>query len=599
MDTSSILPRYLITTSDEQSWKFDRPVIFMGEWCRLHSRSHIWKAINGIVAEPYGVTPEEKYRNHLYARNIENQLLDELVIVLNRHHGIKWSKRSWQILLGMWLRQYVNMLFNRFNTLEKIFHNYSISGMARHEKEAYTLATKDTENATLAYSDSEWNLALTSRLLDLKGLDDFMFDYIQPNRHMFFVDDSCDSRISIKEIVKRVVYAASKFGHFFVKESDAFICNTYLSKIREAYLQLMLGQFPQIWKSNALIKEDIPKSDLRRKLTNELITSPSYCFEDIVRVLAFELIPVVYLEGFMAMQEFVNRKPWPKNPKFIFTSYSVVTDEPFKMYTAQKVQFGSKYIVGQHGGGYWAHWELHSNIDELTCDKFLTWGWRGNLFQHVSAFMPKKKMHPLDKNGGLLLVNNSLFPRLSTWDVTHEHALYFEGQQAFVTALSNKIQKKLVIRLHRDYKITGWDDAVRWSELDKNLNVDLGETSFGQLISTSRLIVFSYDSTGILQALANNIPMIAFFPDGLNHLHDNAKDAYGLLIDAGIVYLTADSAAKKINQIWNNIESWWGSNHIQEARIKFSREFANTSNNEMRDILTILQSGMHYQINPS
>lgn len=587
-----MLPRYLITTSDEKSWKFDRPVIFMGEWCRLHSRSHAWKVLNGIVAKPYGVTPEEKYRNHLYARNIENQLLDELVIVLNRHHGIEWRKRSWQILLGMWLRQYVNMLFNRFNTLENIIHNYSISGMARYEKDAYTLATKDTENATLAYNDSEWNLALISRMLDLKGLDDFMFDYIQPNHHMFFVDDSYDSRISIKEIVKKVVYGASTIVHFFKKESDAFIYNTYLSKIRETYLQLMLGQFPQIWKFDRPVKTHVSKIDLRKKLTNELIASPVYSFEDIVRALAFELIPIVYLEGFMDMQDFVNAEPWPKNPKFIFTSYSVVTDEPFKMYTAKKVQFGSKYIVGQHGNGYKTHWELDSNIDEVTCDQFLTWGWRGNFPQHVRAFMPKKKMQPMNKNGGLLLVNNSLFPRFSIWDVLHEQSVYFKGQQDFVAALDQYIKNDLVIRLHRDYVVTGWDDRARWSEFDENLKVNLGETSFSHLAAASRLIVFSYDSTGILQSLANNIPIIAFFPDGLNHIHEDVKKDYKLLIDAGILHLTAISAAKKINQIWADIEGWWRSDYTQIARIKFCKEYANTSDHEIRDLTCLLETSM-------
>ena len=105
MDLYEMTSRFLISTSDEKSWKFDRPVIFMGEWCRLYSRGHIWKCMDAIVAEPYGVAQEEKYRNHLYARKFEDQLLDELVFVLNKHHGIQWSKRSWQILLGMWLRQ--------------------------------------------------------------------------------------------------------------------------------------------------------------------------------------------------------------------------------------------------------------------------------------------------------------------------------------------------------------------------------------------------------------------------------------------------------------------------------------------------------------
>ena len=175
MDLDSLIPRYLITSSDQSSWKYDQPVIFMGEWCRLHNNGHVWKSLDGIVAEPYGVSHGEKYHNYLYARKLEEELLEEIVIILNRHHNIQWSKRTWRILLGMWLRQYVNMLFNRFHTLENVIKKYNISGVTRFERGAYILATKDTENAALAYSDNDWNLALTSRMLDLKGIDDIKF----------------------------------------------------------------------------------------------------------------------------------------------------------------------------------------------------------------------------------------------------------------------------------------------------------------------------------------------------------------------------------------------------------------------------------------
>ena len=47
--------RFLITTSDERTWKFDRPVIFLGEWCRLHNRRHLWESMDAIVAAPYGL----------------------------------------------------------------------------------------------------------------------------------------------------------------------------------------------------------------------------------------------------------------------------------------------------------------------------------------------------------------------------------------------------------------------------------------------------------------------------------------------------------------------------------------------------------------
>ena len=47
--------RYLITTADESTWKFDRPVIFLGEWCRIYDRRHIWEDMDAIVSAHQGI----------------------------------------------------------------------------------------------------------------------------------------------------------------------------------------------------------------------------------------------------------------------------------------------------------------------------------------------------------------------------------------------------------------------------------------------------------------------------------------------------------------------------------------------------------------
>jgi hypothetical protein len=63
--------RYLITTADERTWKFDRPVIFLGEWCRIYDRKHIWQGMDAIVAAPYGLTQSKKdadYASHTGSR---------------------------------------------------------------------------------------------------------------------------------------------------------------------------------------------------------------------------------------------------------------------------------------------------------------------------------------------------------------------------------------------------------------------------------------------------------------------------------------------------------------------------------------------------
>ena len=58
--------RYLITTEDEVTWKFDQPVIFLGEWCRPYNRKHLWQNMDAIVAKPYGLGEDQKDTDYVH-----------------------------------------------------------------------------------------------------------------------------------------------------------------------------------------------------------------------------------------------------------------------------------------------------------------------------------------------------------------------------------------------------------------------------------------------------------------------------------------------------------------------------------------------------
>ena len=84
--------KYLITTADETTWIFDQPVIFLGEWCRLYNRKHIWEAMDAVVAKPYGLGSLKKDTDYLIAKNLEKNFSPNYVyylIIIIRHNTVK------------------------------------------------------------------------------------------------------------------------------------------------------------------------------------------------------------------------------------------------------------------------------------------------------------------------------------------------------------------------------------------------------------------------------------------------------------------------------------------------------------------------------
>ena len=169
---------YLITSSDEQLWKFDRPVVFLGEWCRLKLRKHIWQSMEAIVADPYGIGLIEKNSNNSKVKKIQQKLFNNFYEILNKHHKTNYGKRFWQIIVGHWFDLYVHLIFKKVNTLKHCINSYDISGTTCYVTDNYNLATKDYGDSISALDDLRWNNFLNTRILDLLGKVNFPIDLL-------------------------------------------------------------------------------------------------------------------------------------------------------------------------------------------------------------------------------------------------------------------------------------------------------------------------------------------------------------------------------------------------------------------------------------
>ena len=226
--------RYLITSADERTWKFDRPVIFLGEWCRLHERKHVWQGMDAIVAEPYGLEKIEKDNDYSQARRLEEKLLSELCRVLNEHHATEHDERFWRILLGYWLRVYVNGMLNRVKTLEKCLQGYELSGTTVYANEYYSLASLGSHSSIWAFSDSRWNIELNRRVLMLLGVTTLPTEFIQNFKSERFDFKILEKAPNLKaKIINGAQQKIAKLATYFERDTDAFIINSYLPKISQ------------------------------------------------------------------------------------------------------------------------------------------------------------------------------------------------------------------------------------------------------------------------------------------------------------------------------------------------------------------------------
>ncbi len=584
---------HLVTTADERTWKFDRPMLFLGEWCLNYDRRHVWNGLDAVIAKPYGLGKKNKDNALKATREFEDKLLPLVAKELNKLHGVEHSLRYWNIVLGHWLRRYIDVIYNRYHTIQQCLECYNIASISLYGTTDESSSHFSASNS-LAFiwktNDDVWNNLLTRKLLKYLPSNSLSINEIRGDT--LKEEGNKNNRKLYKKKIQIMLFSIiSKMVVFFVKDDDAFIINTYLSKKNELQLQLSLGQFPMLWRS-PIVSDHSIDSNMRQGLLEKYTNQSEKGLNSCLLSLLFELMPSCYLEGYSDYCSTVNNLPWPKAPRFIFTSNNFDTNEVFKFWVAQKVGGGSTYIVGQHGNNYGTYRYMDPSIEEITSDKFLTWGWVDGLISHMPAFILKsvgKDRIEFNNREKLLLIESDRGHRLTTWDNVAEFSKSFESQKLFVNKLDESPRSKLIIRLHHSYREFKWHDDLRWNNFDSKINIEKGEAPIEVLIEKSRLVIHGYDSTGMLETLAQNIPTMAFWENGLDHLRESAKSYYQLLIDAGIIHLSSESIALKINKIWDDVESWWLDPNVQGAREKFCLRYALVTQDQVTSLTNILE----------
>jgi putative transferase (TIGR04331 family) len=447
---------------------------------------------------------------------------------------------------------------------------HEISGTTILDFPAFSFITANTEEFIWATSKDEWNHALYSRILSLYS--NIKTERV-PASPIIHLQPLKNQRASFSSILKnRVRESLAAILKPMTKPTDAFIVNTYLPISRELLLHLSLKQVPQLY-SRQSIGGHSSKAD-----RNHLIKrGEGIDFESFARSILPDMIPACFVENYDSLIKETKEVSWPEKPKFVFTSNCFDTDEVFKAWVGNKVEKGFLYFAGQHGNNFGTTFYHSEEPEFATSDVYLTWGWKDDKYSMQPAFVFKTagvKQGQWNPQGKLLLIED-LAPHLfGPFDVYHAFGLYQEDQFRFVSKLPNRIKDQLIVRLHQASTMFKWSDRQRWQDFDPSIKVESGRTKIRKLTAKSRLVVHSYDSTGILETLALNIPTVCFWRGGFNHLLEEAKPSYQLLKDAGIFFDRADQAAEHISKHWDSIDAWWNAAHVQRAREQFCNRYA-------------------------
>jgi len=578
-----MVKKHLVTTALEETWpKKESKIIFLGEWCKLYSKKKSWKNLSYEVLDYHWDNREKFEKDYYYLTDFYEKTLEKLSIRMNSIHNVNHSLKYWRILLGPWLSLFIQSVFDRWEMIRlAVNSNDNLKSNIINDSEL-KWTTYDHHNFKKLVMESDgWNNFIYSKIIELQH------DQIAINT---LSESSRNNNITIKKknfkILLLNLYQC--IANFINSNKSSLILSSYLSKIGELILSLKLFQLP-LFINLHNIKNFAPDIN-QRKWKIDMDTSSD--FEKFILRIIPNQLPSVYMEGYKNLNKKVKKLNWPKSPRSIFTSNSMYEDEVFKHYAGKNEK--STLIIGQHGGSYGISKLNFSEYHELSiADRYISWGWTNK--------SSKKKIYPLGQLNSKslskskpsktkLLIVTATLPRysyiLQSMTISSQWLSYFNNQTDFIKNLDKSVTKETTVRLYRhDYK---WDQIGRWKEVFPNLNYDKGVSNIEKLYHETKIYVATYNATTFLETFRLNIPTVIFWDPNYWENRDSVKMLFSELKRVKVFHDTPESAAKHINEIWNNVEGWWGSSEVKEVINKFNNSVNKQNKNLISDLKKIL-----------
>jgi putative transferase (TIGR04331 family) len=220
-------------------------------------------------------------------------------------------------------------------------------------------------------------------------------------------------------------------------------------------------------------------------------------------------------------------------------------------------------------------------------EHFFSWGWQKHDPFQVRAFaLPSPMLSKLRKTrrlsrktDKLVFAGTLLSPFELRFDILpsgKQLLLYRREKIEFLQRLSSSIYSKTLYRtMPVNYPIY-LEEKEYLLRFFPTLVFLEGMTVPHPEMMKCRLLVLDNPQTALHISLASNIPTVCYWNKNNRMIADSARPYFDALEQAGVIQRDGETAARKVNEIWDHVEDWWNSRDIQAARAAWCQEFART-----------------------
>lgn len=568
----------LVMTSDERFWTED-PLVFMDRGCLRYSQKERLQNRNYTIHESRWANFGEFDKSNEYLINLQDRIRDSLGSDLNRINSVNYDCKSWNILLGWWLKQYLGYVYYKYEMISEIAECYSdLYAMGPGREEAMFLHTTRMSNIICSESD-EYNGIIGSRICQWLGItvrrsqDIRVFGEISE-------DNTVIGRNKTHELYRYLLKAISSKGkcvdyQYVIELEKEDIIRAIL---RREISFISQAKDPIDYASLSIFEDD------RRTILNAF--SCENDFERMICSFIKQDLPMAYLEAFGELRK-AGENYFGKDKHYFLSHDAWYIDEIAKAYMASQRERGTKICGIQHGGS--AVMKEEAAFFDIQCvDIYYTWGWTVKTDDCIIKPMPSPKLSLLY---GKPSIGSNYFEKKELLYIGICTPRYIYNFRQPICVLPSKYLDEQV-RIFSYLEERGMKFRARISRLDFGWDCrDFLQDRFPKIIiedwnislerscKNARLCIIDNFNTTWLEAYISGTPFIFIIPQYMESYREEVYEEIESLKKAGIYYNNAEEAIDSVCKIINQIEEWWSEPERKNTIKTFAEKYVYYSSN--------------------
>ncbi len=551
--------RVQLILSDIEEYLGHDPAILLGACCADEQVHHF--CIEPVINEAEQISLASEQCRSLY----EN-VLPILAARINHELGINISIYGYRLILGNWLRNFIEAIHHRYLNAEEAIRLFP----------GLYVTTSTPAKAILVddYPDFQRQLQtpIYNRFLLLQ-----IFQKIAPAR----VTNALPPTSHSVRVVKNTWAVRDRLFHWLHRLRPKFSRSYILISNATLPYFTKIGILRFLIRGAGIFSIDNLKFSLdctfpiRTTFRNTSLVPSDQTASDDIKRLIYALvpanIPLFFLEALPTMIEQAGQFNTEKIAA-VYTNFGIHNNSLLKTVLAIN-ESTLPLLCHQHGGRYCLD-EIHFpfEYEREVATEILLWGG-----DERGTYVPSLKLKPRravrNARTGLLLglTNYNRYHQryiLKPQCGPYKLSQYHHDTQRFISLIDSSIP--ITIRS---------PTCVRdcFSELEREVHYDQADQSFESELPNYTFYCVDHLGTTMLESISMGIPTIAVLDKRFVRYHHQAREIMASLENVGIIHYSPESAATFVNDRFVAVDQWWDSEPVQTPLERFREQFAQSS----------------------